>query len=57
MNAHAHARVGPLVAGLDGTPALDVDALITDPETGGISGVHIMDVIKRLGIAVSEQLV
>ena len=30
MNAAPHPRYGPLVAPLEGTPALDVDALLAD---------------------------
>jgi anion-transporting ArsA/GET3 family ATPase len=60
MNAHAHARVGPLVAGLDGTPALDVDALIADPETRiivccGSGGVGKTTTSAALALRAAEQ--
>ena len=33
MNAAPHPRFGPLVAPVEGTPALDVDALLSDRST------------------------
>ena len=53
-------RVGPLVAGPDGSPALDVDALLADPDTRiivccGSGGVGKTTTSAALALRAAEQ--
>jgi anion-transporting ArsA/GET3 family ATPase len=60
VNARAKSRVGPLVAGVDGAPALDVDALLADRSTNiivccGSGGVGKTTTSAALALRAAEQ--
>ncbi len=60
MNARAKSRVGPLVAGVDGAPALHVDALLADRSTNiivccGSGGVGKTTTSAALALRAAEQ--